>query len=388
MYDFRVTDPQAPGKPGDVVEIESAGELEEVLASGRPLAGCVFQDLDLTPYTEALLANPLKDSIFLGCLLAPKALAHAQDEGALIFPRIGGIPYDPYKGSLYTVAELYEGFDPALPGSYARSLDARVYAHVQATGGEDTPLKEALARRLHDHSITNALREVLLGQRVVAFMGGHDLSRAAPEYRGVAEAARELRRQGYLVVTGGGPGAMEAAHLGAWFAPRPDGDLPDALEILSRAPHFHPADPWLGAAFEVREKYPLPAAAAEPWSLGIPTWVYGHEPPNAFATLIAKYFANSLREEGLLAIARHGVVFAPGSAGTLQEIFEDAAQNHYELFGGPSPMIFFGKDYWEFRKPVYPLLVQLAAGFEYGQWVGITDDPAEIVRLVERFDKA
>jgi predicted Rossmann-fold nucleotide-binding protein len=373
--------------PGDVVEIETTAELEEHLASGRPLAGCVFQDLDLTSYTEALLASSLADSIFLGCLLDPKTLSHAQADGALIFPRIGGIPYDPYKGSLYTISELYDGFDPAVPGSYARSLDARVYAHVQATGGEDTPLKEALARRLHDHSITNALREILLEQRVVAFMGGHGLSRAAPEYRGVAEAARELRRQGYLVITGGGPGAMEAAHLGAWFALRPDGELLDALEILAQAPLFLPVDAWLGAAFEVRARFPR-SGGTEPWSLGIPTWVYGHEPPNAFATVIAKYFANSLREEGLLAVARHGVVFAPGSAGTVQEIFEDAAQNHYKLFGGPSPMIFFGKDYWEFRKPVYPLLVQLAAGAEYGRWIGITDDPAEIVRFVERFDRA
>ena len=263
-----------------------------------------------------------------------------------------------------------------------------MYVHVQETGGEDAPLKEALARRLHDHSITNALREVLHGQRVVAFMEGYDPLDLLPD-RGVAEAARELRRQGYLVVTGGGPGAMEAAHLGAWFALRPDGELLEALEILAQAPLFLPVDAWLDAAFEVRARFPLSsgAGAAEPWSLGIPTWVYGHEPPNAFATSIAKYFANSVREEGLLAIARHGVVFAPGSAGTIQEIFEDAAQNHYKLFGGSSPMIFFGKDYWEFRKPVYPLLVQLAAGAEYGQWIGITDEPAEIVSLVERFDQ-
>ena len=41
---------------------------------------------------------------------------------------------------------------------------------------------------------------------------------------------------------------------------------------------------------------------------------------------------------GLLAIAKHGVIYAPGSAGTIQEIFQDAAQNHYSSFGPPSPM--------------------------------------------------
>ena len=38
-------------------------------------------------------------------------------------------------------------------------------------------------------------------------------------------------------------------------------------------------------------------------SLGVPTWFYGHEPTNLFATHVAKYFANSIREDGLLAIA-------------------------------------------------------------------------------------
>ena len=35
---------------------------------------------------------------------------------------------------------------------------------------------------------------------------------------------------------------------------------------------------------------------------------------------MAKYFSNSLREDGLLAIATHGVVYAPGSAGTTQDV--------------------------------------------------------------------
>ncbi|HEY0513603.1 MAG TPA: hypothetical protein VGH73_16960 [Thermoanaerobaculia bacterium] len=370
------------------MKIATPEELAAYLAGGGPLAGCVFQGLDLTGCTDVLLAGPLAGAIFLGCLLAPPALAHAQDCGALIFPRIADIPYDPYKGSVYTVAELYAGFDPARPGSYATTLDARVYAHYRQTGGDNTPiLKEALARRLHDHSVTNDLKALLSGQKVVAFMGGHDLSRTAPEFAGVAVAARELRRKGYLVVTGGGPGAMEAAHLGAWFAPRPDGELAQGLEILARAPLFSPVEDWLAAAFEVRARFPL-AAVAEPWSIGIPTWVYGSEPPNAFATSIAKYFANSLREEGLLSIADHGVVFAPGSAGTIQEIFDDASQNHYKTFGRFGPMIFFGEGYWKWRKPVYPLLAQLAAGVEYGRWLAITDDPAEIVRLVERFAAA
>ena len=38
-------------------------------------------------------------------------------------------------------------------------------------------------------------------------------------------------------------------------------------------------------------------------SLGIPTWYYGNEPPNLFASHAGKYFFNSVREDGLVSIA-------------------------------------------------------------------------------------
>src|SRR5690606_25642084 len=63
-------------------------------------------------------------------------------------------------------------------------------------------------------------------------------------------------------------------------------------------------------------------------NLAIPTWFYGHEPTNLFASYIAKYFSNSIREDTLLASCLYGVIFAPGSAGTTQEILQGAAQNH------------------------------------------------------------
>jgi hypothetical protein len=93
---------------------------------------------------------------------------------------------------------------------------------------------------------------------------------------------------------------------------------------------------------------------------------------------IYQYFANSIREDGLLAIATYGVLYAPGSAGTIQEVFMDAAQNHFETFGAASPMVFFGHDYWTEEKPVYPLLQTLADGTPYADQLRVTDavDPA------------
>ena len=112
-----------------------------------------------------------------------------------------------------------------------------------------------------------------------------------------------------------------------------------------------------------------------------------HEPPRCFATNIAKYFANSVREDGLLAIALNGVIFSPGSAGTIQEVFQDATQNHYKSFGIASPMIFFGKRFWTEEKPIYPLLYDLAEGKEYQQFLSISDDRAEIMAKIEAFNQ-
>jgi predicted Rossmann-fold nucleotide-binding protein len=64
-------------------------------------------------------------------------------------------------------------------------------------------------------------------------------------------------------------------------------------------------------------------------------------------------------------MATHGVVFAPGNAGTVQEIFQDACQNYYRTYTAyASPMVLFGTAYWEGAavggKPVRPLLEALA----------------------------
>lgn len=48
-------------------------------------------------------------------------------------------------------------------------------------------------------------------------------------------------------------------------------------------------------------------------SLGIPTWKYGHEPSNVFATWQAKFFSNAVREDGLIQIANCGIIYTPGN---------------------------------------------------------------------------
>ena len=132
----------------------------------------------------------------------------------------------------------------------------------------------------------------------------------------------------------------------------------------------------------VRKKYPQ----LDYESLGMPTWLYGHEPATPFATHIAKYFDNSIREDSIVTIAMGGIVYTPGSAGTMQEIFQEAVQNHYLSFGISSPMIFLGKDYWTNEIPVWPLLQDLVARGKYKNLrLTLTDDQEEVVEVITEF---
>ena len=300
-------------------------------------------------------------------------------------PKLPPKPFNPYQPRLYNKDTLFDNdYTPTNPLSYCETKDARVYAHWEQTGrsSPDT-ITEALARRLHDHAITDAMHDFLKESgrvdKVIAVMGGHGMKRSETRFLEVARIARSLTLDGYLLISGGGPGAMEATHLGAWFADRTEEELADAVSHLATAPTYK-SFRWLAAAFGVIEKYPPPGK--NHISLGIPTWLYGHEPPTPFATHIAKYFANSVREDGLVSIATAGIIFSPGSAGTIQEIFQDAAQNHYSTTGMIAPMVFLDTDYWTKKKPVFPLLEQLASKENYGELLAIFDSHEEIIQFV------
>jgi len=170
---------------------------------------------------------------------------------------------------------------------------------------------------------------------------------------------------------------MEASNLGAWLANGPDDLLSPALEALSVAPGYSD-DGFNAAAVRVIEMHPEGAS-----SLAIPTWFYGHEPSNQFSTHLAKYFSNGLREDGLLAIARYGVIYAPGSAGTTQEIFMDAAQNHYGTFEFVSPMAFLGVDRYQKETGLFETLKRLAEGKAYREMLTLSDDADEVADFIE-----
>jgi len=373
-------------------ELESIIEFTARAESGS-IAGTVVQGLDLTAVDLAGL--DVRETLFLGCTLGSTRIeADLVERGAQVIRAITTVPYPTHPASLYTASDLAAGFD----GTFASLFDTRIYRHFVAHGGALPDLREALAQRLHDHGVDNALGDLLTvwatvtgGRPVIGVMGGHAEPRGSAAYRQATELGRQLARAGCLVLTGGGPGVMEAANLGAYLANHHDEALHAAIVDLAAAPDFHDHDPYTAAALAVRDRWPLPAHDTDPvsWARGgglaIPTWLYGHEPANLFAGRIAKYFSNAIREDTILRVCRGGIVFAPGKAGTVQEVFQSATKAYYGSDGASGPMIFLDRVYWTEVLPVESLLrplFGLAADPVLDKLVHLTDDVHEAVAIL------
>ncbi len=313
------------------------------------------------------------------------------------------LPFDPLRNHLYAAAELFAEFRADDQDSYARCADIQVLRYFVRHGRNPTPDgRVSTLEALHDNSISEAMLRFLASyKKVAAIMGGHGMTRDGRSYSDIAHLAHAMAKAGYLVVSGGGPGAMEAAHLGAAFAGLSPDHLERAMATLAKqavlpqevanlvredgsidhaiARRLHA---WLAPAFAIVSDL---GNAIGP-SLGVPSWLYGFEPTTPFATDSAKYFQNSIREDGLVTIGLQGIIYAEGSAGTVQEIFQDTAQNYYGAF---SPMVFLssaaepGEHYWEKKLPVRGLVEALLKGKTgYPEKVLFTDSIAEVVRFL------
>ena len=349
--------------------IKEIHSYKEFLQSGYDLRDATVQCVDFTKQEINWASLDILNTTFLGCHLNEDDQLKIIKQGGVIFPKSPNVCYEPYRNHLYTWQELYKGNDQSV------SKDLEIYNHFSDTKFNPS-MMDALLQRVHDHCIDDALRDYLkpddaggYGHKGVGIMGGHGTLRTDEYYKKVARTAQLLSAEGYLVMSGGGPGTMEAANLGAYMGKYTEADLQDAIKTLSSAPYFTD-DGFHELSITVLETYPDGME-----SLAIPTWFYGHEPSNVFATHIAKYFSNSIREDTLLATALHGILYAPGSAGTTQEIFMDAAQNHYATFDYISPMIFMGKKRYTQDTNLYSTIQQLSKGKKYGEMIKLVDTP-------------
>lgn len=377
--------------------------------SRRSFDPALIVGVDLTEAEDHFFDGNLEGLCFLGCLHSDGFPALVAKRGAIVVDSIEGIPLNVFPNRLYKVRDLYAGFDPDEADSWRSTPDYRAYAWFI---DKKTLLPRTLspgefwAARTHDTFVESAVSGFLSasGRPVVGVMGGHDALRSDEPgslFRTITTLARALTRGGRLIVTGGGPGLMEAANLGAFLSPYGEDALERSLQILASAPSFK-SHAWLTTATQVRREilgFWEADESESAHSLGVPTWLYGHEPPNMFASHIGKFFYNSLREDGLVTIANGGLLFAQGNAGTVQEIFQDATQNYYRPRDtrtgnpvAPTPMVLMGRGYWNRdgdgttatpdskSKPLWPLLETLAKEKNFESAVVLTDDPDEILR--------
>jgi uncharacterized protein (TIGR00730 family) len=180
-----------------------------------------------------------------------------------------------------------------------------------------------------------------IGRPAVTVFGSARVGEEHRAYREAREVGKLLAEAGFAVVTGGGPGVMEAANRGA----REGGGLSVGFNI--ELPHEQYSNPYLDIGLTFNHFY-------------------------ARKTMFVK--------------AAEGFVIFPGGFGTLDELFESLTliQTGKVLH---FPVVLFDSDYWQ---PMLDWIAQrpLAEGMvspEDVQLLTLTDDPGEAVAtIVER----
>ena len=119
-------------------------------------------------------------------------------------------------------------------------------------------------------------------------------------YKATQEIAAGLVREKFAIITGGGPGAMEAANRGAAHAKGP--------------------------------------------SVGLNIELPFEQKPNKYANILVNYHYFFSRKVCLVKYSM-GFVYMPGGFGTLDELFEVLTLVQTQRIPG-FPLILFGSDYW------------------------------------------
>ncbi len=174
----------------------------------------------------------------------------------------------------------------------------------------------------------------------VSVFGSARLKPDSPYYQAAQAIAEILASQGYSIITGGGPGIMEAANKGASLKDAP------SVGLNIQLPSEQKPNPYQNLALEFRYFF-------------------------ARKVMFVKYSM--------------GYVCLPGGFGTLDEFFEALTlmQTHKTH---PMPLILFGSEYWLGLYNWIEATVlanNLVDPDELG-YITITDDPLEVVAILNR----
>jgi uncharacterized protein (TIGR00730 family) len=184
------------------------------------------------------------------------------------------------------------------PPRHPRSLDEELLeAETTAILSELTDAQRVL--RIQDELRTGFKMLDHIG-KAVSFFGSARTPRDHPRYRAAREMARELGHAGFAIITGGGPGIMEAANRGAREAGVPS----------------------VGLGIDL------------PGELGVNEYVE-----------IALDFHYFFARKVMFVRYASGFVVWPGGFGTLDELLEAATLRQTEKIRY-FPIVLIGSDYW------------------------------------------
>jgi uncharacterized protein (TIGR00730 family) len=175
-----------------------------------------------------------------------------------------------------------------------------------------------------------------LGPAVTVF-GSARFGEGTENYRLAVEVGRELARAGFAVITGGGPGMMEAANRGAKEA----GGVSIGCNIV--LPHEQKPNPYVDDVVSFNYFF-------------------------ARKVMLVKYSC--------------AFVCMPGGFGTLDEMFEAATLIQCHKIG-PFPLILLGTAFWQnLIELMYDMLREGAISDEDTGFAFVTDSPAQAVEMI------
>jgi len=179
-------------------------------------------------------------------------------------------------------------------------------------------------------------------QKSVTFFGSARFDENHPSYQKAREIARRISHEGFAVVTGGGPGIMEAANRGALEG---DGEK-NSLGICIKLPKEQNTNPYVRSSISL----------------------------NFFFT-----------RKVILTFSAEAYIYFPGGFGTLDEFFEIVTlvqTNKIEKV----PIILVGNDYWkpfdEFMKKMLCEKYNVINEDDTDLYV-ITEDEEEIIEIIK-----
>ncbi len=176
----------------------------------------------------------------------------------------------------------------------------------------------------------------------VSIFGSARLKSGTPYYEMGITVAQAVAKKGFAIITGGGPGIMEAANKGAQLANGPSCGLSVDLPMESQSNMF--IDPKYNLSF--------------------------------------RYFF--IRKVMFIRYAQ-GYVFLPGGFGTLDELFEALTLIQTKKIH-PFPIYLMGASYWEGMMDWIKdkMLEETCISQQDLKLIHITDDPEEVANGIER----